>query len=298
MTAAIDVPSGRPPTVATPVVGDPRLSRLSLNQKTTDRWSVREAVDGCVRAGLPAIGLWREPVAQAGLEESARLVADAGLRVSSLCRGGFLTAADGSARRDALDDNRRAIDEAATLGAPCLVLVVGGLPDGSRDLVGARGRVADAIAELAPYAGEAGVQLALEPLHPMFCADRAVLSTLGQALDLAAPFPAEQVGVVVDTYHLWWDPAVWDDIARAAGRIASFQVCDWITPLPAEVLLGRGMMGDGHIDFARFWDAVHDAGYDGDVEVEIFHAEVWAADPDEVIATMARRYVEHVLPSA
>lgn len=298
MSVAVDVPSGLAPTVATPAPGDPRLSRLSLNQKTTDRWSVREAVDGCVRAGLPAIGLWREPVAAQGLDESARIVADAGLRVSSLCRGGFLTAVDGPERRAALDDNRRAIDEAATLGAPCLVLVVGGLPEGSRDLVGARGRVADALAELAPYAGEAGVQLALEPLHPMFCADRAVLSTLGQALDLAEPFPASQVGVVIDTYHLWWDPRVEDDLARAAGRIASYQVCDWITPLPAESLLGRGMMGDGHIDFGRFWEAVHDAGYDGDIEVEIFNADVWAADPDDVLATTARRYVEHVLPDA
>jgi len=292
----LDVPSGEPAAVPTPAVGDPRLARLSLNQKTTDRWSVREAVEGCVRAGLPAIGLWREPVAATGLDEAARIVADAGLRVSSLCRGGFLTAEAGPDRVAALDDNRRAVDEAATLGAPCVVLVVGGLPPGSRDLAGARGRVAEAVAELAPYAGAAGVRLALEPLHPMYAADRAVLSTLGQALDVAQDFPADQVGVVVDTFHLWWDPTVWEQIARAAGRIASYQVCDWITPLPRDdVLLARGMMGDGHIDFTAFWAAVHAAGYTGDIEVEIFNAAVWAADPDEVVATLARRYVEHVL---
>ncbi|WP_052668739.1 sugar phosphate isomerase/epimerase family protein [Nitriliruptor alkaliphilus] len=295
----VDVPSGRPAEHATPRAGDPRLGRLSLNQKTTDRWTVREAVDGCVRAGLPAIGLWREAVARTGLDASARMVADAGLRVSSLCRGGFLTAPAGAERTAALDDNRRAIDEAATLGAPCLVLVVGGLPDGSRDLIGARNRVAEAIAELAPYAGERGVQLALEPLHPMYAADRAVLSTLAQALDLAEDHPPEQVGVVIDTFHLWWDPEIWTQIARAAGRISSYQVCDWITPLPADdVLLARGMMGDGHIDFRSFWRAVHDAGYTGDIEVEIFNAEVWAADPDDVVATVARRYVSHVLPDA
>ena len=275
--------------------GDPRLARLSLNQKTTNRWGVANAVEGCVRAGIPAIGLWREPVEEAGLERAAKLVRDAGLRVSSLCRGGFLTPTDQAERQRALDDNRRAVDEAVTLGAPCLVLVVGGLPDGSRDLTGARARVADAVAELAPYAGERGVQLALEPLHPMYCADRAVLSTLAQALDLAEQFPPEQVGVAVDTFHVWWDPAVWDQIARAAGRIASFQVCDLLVPMPADVLLARGMMGDGVIDFRPLRVAVDQAGYAGDIEVEIFNADVWAADPDEVVATMVRRFVELVV---
>ncbi|MCW3818201.1 sugar phosphate isomerase/epimerase [Micromonospora sp. DR5-3] len=273
---------------------DPRLARLSLNQRTIERWSVREAVEGCVRAGIPAIGLWREPVAEIGVAAAAKLVADAGLRVSSLCRGGFLTAT-GEAGRAAVEDNRRAIDEAAGLGTDCLVMVVGGLPPGSRDLRGARQRVADALAELAPYAGERGVRLALEPLHPMYCADRAVLSTLGQALDLAEPFPVEQVGVVVDTFHIWWDPDVWRQIARAGDRIASFQVCDFLTPLPADVLLGRGMMGDGHIDFPPFRRAVEQAGYTGDTEVEIFNAEVWATDPDEVLATMKDRYLHLVL---
>ncbi|SBT66820.1 Sugar phosphate isomerase/epimerase [Micromonospora sediminicola] len=277
------------------MTADPRLAKLSLNQRTTRRWSVREAVDGCARAGIPAIGLWREPVAEIGVPAAATLVADAGLRVSSLCRGGFLTADGDAARGEALADNRRAIDEAAGLGTDCLVLVVGGLPPGSRDLSGARQRVADALVELAPYAGERGVRLALEPLHPMYCADRAVLSTLGQALDLAEAFPVEQVGVVVDTFHVWWDPDVWRQIARAGHRIASFQVCDFLTPLPADVLLGRGMMGDGHIDFPPLRRAVEAAGYTGDTEVEIFNAEVWATDPDRVLATMAERYVELVL---
>ncbi|MGC4892925.1 sugar phosphate isomerase/epimerase family protein [Micromonospora sp. DT31] len=278
------------------MTADARLARLSLNQRTTRRWSVAEAVDGCVRAGIPAIGLWREPVAEIGVPAAARLVTDAGLRVSSLCRGGFLTADDHTGRIAALADNRRAIDEAAALGAACLVLVVGGLPPGSRDLPGARQRVADRLAELAPYAGERGVRLALEPLHPMYCADRAVLSTLGQALDVAEAFPVEQVGVVVDTFHVWWDPDVRRQIARAGARIASFQVCDFLTPLPADVLLGRGMMGDGHIDFPPLRRAVEAAGYTGDVEVEIFNAEVWATDPDRVLATMTARYVDLVLP--
>jgi len=280
----------------TPTVGDPRLARLSLNQATIKHATLPDAVAACERAGLGSIGLWREPVAEYGLDATARLMAATGLRVSSLCRGGFLTADDAGQRHAALDDNRRAIDEAAALRAECLVMVVGGLPPGSRDLPGARKRVTDALAELAPYAGDRGVRLALEPLHPMYCADRAVLSTLSQALDVAERFPVEQVGVVVDTFHVWWDPDVWSQITRAAERIASFQVCDWVTPLPEDVLLARGMMGDGHIDFPAFLSAVDEAGYTGDIEVEIFNADVWAADPDDVVATTTRRYVNVVLP--
>ncbi|GAA3740495.1 sugar phosphate isomerase/epimerase family protein [Salinactinospora qingdaonensis] len=294
MTAVpeVDVPSQAPAAVPTPTPGDPRLARLALNQATVNRWSVPEVIDGCARAGLPAVGLWRDPVVQTGLSKTVRLLRSAGLRVSSHCRGGFLTAPDQPA---ALDDNRRAIDEAAELGAACLVMVVGGLPQGSRDLVEARERVAAGVAELAPYAAQRGVRLALEPLHPMFCADRAVLSTLGQALDLAEGFSAETVGVVVDTYHVWWDPTVLDQIDRAGARIASFQACDWILPLPADTLLGRGMVGDGYADVAGLRRAVDTTGYTGDIEVEIFNAEIWSADPEEVIATVARRHVQHVV---
>ncbi|HEY7488630.1 MAG TPA: sugar phosphate isomerase/epimerase family protein [Streptosporangiaceae bacterium] len=273
------------------------MNRLSLNQWTTRRWSVPDAVDGCLRHGIEAIGLWREEVAAYGLNATAKLVNDSGLRASSLCRGGFLTSDS-----PWLDDNQRAIDEAAELTAACLVLVVGGLPGVvpgealpdafSRDLPAARERVAEALTTLVPYAAERGVRLALEPLHPMYCADRAVVSTLKHALDLAEPYPAERVGVCVDTFHVWWDPEVFAQIARAgaAGRIASFQICDYLVPLPADVLLGRGMMGDGVIDFPAFYRAVNDTGYDGDIEVEIFNADIWAADPDSVVATMKARY--------
>lgn len=276
---------------------DPRLSSLSLNQKTTNSWSLEEAVAGAERAGLSWIGLWREPVQQIGVDKAARLVSDAGLQVSSLCRGGFITAEEGPARRASIADNVRAIEESATLGTTCLVMVVGGLPEGSRDLAGARERVAEGIAELAPHAAAHGVRLALEPMNPIYCADRGVLSTLGQALDLAELFPAEQVGVVVDTFHVWWDPAVLPQIERAAGRIASFQVCDWITPLPADALLSRGMMGDGHIDFPVLRRAVEATGYDGPTEVEIFNADVWASDPDAVVSLMSERYLSCVLDS-
>lgn len=277
--------------------------RLSLNQATIRHADLADALRVTADAGVESIGLWREPVAEVGLETATRMVADSGLRVSTLCRGGFFTAIDGPERRRSLDDNRRAIDETAALaaaGAPgsraVLVLVAGGLPADSVDLRGARGRVADAIAELEPDARASGVTLAIEPLHPMYAADRAVVSTLGQALDLAAPFAPEAVGVAVDAFHVWWDPEVLPQIAQAGaeGRIATYQVCDFVTPLPADVLLGRGMMGDGHIDFRSLTDAVVAAGYEGDIEVEIFNAAIWEADPAEVVARTVRAFADHI----
>ncbi len=269
------------------------FGRLSLNTKTTNAWTLREAVEGAAAAGLPAVGLWRDRVAEAGLDDASKILRDNGIRASSLCRGGFLTGFD----EGAVDDNRRAIDEAATLGAPELVVVAGGIPD--RDLPGARARLADRLAALVPYAADRGVRLALEPLHPMYCADRAVISTLGQALALAAPHPAHVVGVVVDTFHVWWDPDLRARVAEAGtqGRISSYQICDWLVPMAADPLMSRGMMGDGVIDFASITEMVTAAGYRGDVEVEIFNDDVWSADPRDVVETMKRRYRKLVLPS-
>lgn len=292
----LDVPNGAPAQVETPPPGDRRLARLSLNQKTTDGWSLREVIDGCLAAGVASIGPWREPVAEVGVETAARWLEEAGLRVSSLCRGGFFTGAGELGRSERHDENRRALDEAAALGAPCLVLVPGGLPDGDRDLGAARQRATEAIEALVPHALEVGVRLAIEPMHPIFAADRGVVSTLGQALDMAEPLPVEAVGVAVDTFHVWWEPGVEDQIKRAGDRIATYQVCDWITPLPPDALLSRGVMGDGHIDFARLTSLVAGTGYVGDVEVEIFNADVWAADPERVLRTIARRYVQLVEP--
>jgi len=294
------------------------LSRLSLNTATTKYWTLQEAVDGAAAAGLPAIGLWRDRVADVGAETAVRIVREAGLRVSSLCRAGFLTATEPDAIAAALEDNRAAIREAATLGTRDLIFVVGGLPaatgpgaparpyprsngpasDPARDTVATRARVADRIADLAPYAEEHGVRIVLEALHPMFAADRAVLSTLGQALDLAEPFPSTTVGVVVDTYHVWWDPDLRAQITRAGanGRLAAYQVCDWLLPLAPDALLSRGHVGDGYVDFASITRWVTQAGYTGDVEVEIFNQDVWDTPGAETLATMSQRYEEHVLP--
>ena len=266
------------------------LDRLSLNQATVKRLSVPEAVGLCVRHEIPAIGLWREPVAETGLAAAAAAVRQAGLRVSSLCRGGFFTHPDPGARRTAIADNKAAIAEAAELGAGTLVLVSGGLVPGSRDIGLARRMITDAIGELVPVAQAHGVRLGLEALHPMFAADRCVITRLGEALDLALAFPAGAVGVVVDTYHVWWDSALLTDIARAGERIVSYQVCDWILPLPADTLLGRGHVGDGYIDFPPVTAAVAAAGYTGYIEVEIFNETIWAAPPDETAATVRKRF--------
>lgn len=262
-------------------------SRLSLNQKTTEYWSTSQAVDGCVEAGLQWIGLWREPVAATGLEETAAIVGEAGLGVSSLCRGGFFPAETEEGWNRSLEENRRVIDEAVTLGTDTVVLVCGGIAGG--DLDRSRRQVEEGIAAVAPYAAGRGVRLAIEPLHPMFCADRSVIVTLEQAVDVAERVGEDNVGVVIDTFHLWWDPDVWDQIARAGERIFSYQVCDWLDPLP-DVLLGRGMMGDGVIDFRPFTEAVTAAGYTGPIEVEIFNQEIWDTPGDQVIATMIDRY--------
>lgn len=278
-------------------MSNPELARFSINQMTVKQLSMPELVDACLELGVPGVGLWREPVQAYGVEETAKLVGDAGLAVTTLCRGGFLTAIDPAERARALDDNRRAVDEAATLGTDTLVLVSGGLPAGSKDLHGARERIADALGELGPYAEERGVRLAIEPLHPMYASDRCVVSTLTQALDLAERFPAQQVGVTVDTYHIWWDDRAPEQIARAGagGRIHTFQLADWTTPLPEGVLNGRGQIGDGSIDMREWKSYVEAAGYTGSIEVELFNDGLWARDGREVLAETAARFVEHVI---
>ena len=248
-------------------------------------------MEGCLAAGIPAIGLWRHKVAETGLAATARLVHEAGLHVSSLCRGGMFPAATAAERRARLDDNRRAVEEAAALGTRVLVLVCGPAPD--RNLDAARAIVEDAIARLIPYAEECGVSLGVEPLHPMYTAERSVIVTLAQANELVARLASRQVGVVVDVYHVWWDPDVYTQIARAAGHIVGFHVSDWLVPT-TDLLLSRGMMGDGVIELRRLRTAVDAAGYAGPIEVEIFNQAIWEMPGAEVLRLMRARYLTHV----
>ena len=266
------------------------LERLSLNQATVKQLSLADAAALCVRHGIPGIGVWRDRVAEVGLDRAVATVRAAGLHVSSLCRGGFFTRADDEGHREALADNRAAVVEAAALGADTLVLVCGGLVPDRRDLGLARRMVADAIGAMVPEAQRLGVRLGIEALHPMFCADRSVISSLGETVDLALQFPADAVGVVVDTYNVWWDARLADEIARAAGRIVGYQVGDWVLPLPQDTLLGRGHVGDGVIDFPPITAAVRAAGYAGYVEVEIFNADVWAAPADQTATKVRERF--------
>jgi sugar phosphate isomerase/epimerase len=266
------------------------ISRLSLNQATVKSLTLPQTLDLCLRHEIRAVGLWRDRVAELGLAESAAAVRRSGLHVSSLCRGGFFTHSGAGARGAAMADNRAAIEEAAALGADALVLVSGGLAPGHRDLGLARRMIADAVGELVPRAQELGVRLGIEPLHPMFCADRCVIVRLSDAVDLALLFPADAVGVVVDTYNVWWDPGIAADIARAHGRIVSYQLGDWVSPIPADALLGRGHLGDGSVDFGPLTRQVLAAGYAGYAEVEIFNQEVWDAPADETASTVKARF--------
>ncbi len=269
-----------------------RIEDLSINLATVrQQWNLKEAVEACARHGITAVDPWRDQVAACGLEEAARIIKANGMRVSGYCRGGMFPAADAAGRQAAIDDNKRAIDEAAAVGAQCLVLVVGGLPPGSRDLAGARQMVSDGLAAILEHARASKMPLAIEPLHPMYAADRACVNTLSQALDLCDQL-GEGVGVAIDTYHVWWDPDLAKQIARAgaANRILGYHICDWLVPT-RDILLDRGMMGDGVIDFRTVGLMIETAGYRGLVEVEIFSAENWWKRPgDEVLRTVIERF--------
>jgi sugar phosphate isomerase/epimerase len=269
-----------------------QTSRLSLNLATLrEQWNLREAVEACARHGIGAVDPWRDQVAMIGLNESIRAIKDNGMKVSGYCRGGMFSASDRSGRQAAIDDNKRAIDEASALGAECLILVVGGLPRGSRDINAARDMVADGIASILPYARANDIPLAIEPLHPMYAADRACVNTLAQALDMCEVL-GEGIGVAIDAYHVWWDPDLTAQIARAgaSNRILAYHVCDWLIPT-RDLLLDRGMMGDGVIDLPHLRSLVDEAGYRGYIEVEIFSAADWWKRPgDEVLRTCIERF--------
>ena len=272
---------------------------LSLNTATVRKQgSLLDIIDACARNGIRAIDPWRDQVAAIGLDRAVRAVKDAQLELSGYCRGGMFPA-DPAHRSQARDDNRRAVDEATALGASCLVLVVGGLPQysrpgsaPSRDIWGAQAQVEDGIAELLAYARPAKLPLAIEPLHPMFAADRACVNTTRQALDLCDrldPARTGALGVAIDVYHVWWDFELMPQIERAGhDRLLAFHVCDWLVPT-TDMLNDRGMMGDGVIDIPRIRAAVEAQRFAGYVEVEIFSNRWWAMPVDDVIATCVAR---------
>jgi sugar phosphate isomerase/epimerase len=268
------------------------MDGLSINLATVrQQWNMRQAVEACLRHGITAVAPWRDQVEAIGLAEAARLVRDSGIRVTDLCRGGMFPAADAAGRQRAIDDNKRAIDEATALKADALVLVCGGLPAGSRNIADARQMVQDGIAAILPHARASNIPLAIEPLHPMYAADRCCVNTLAQALDLCDAL-GDGVGVAIDTYHVWWDPDLFTQIARAGagGRILAHHICDWLVPT-RHMLLDRGMMGDGVIDFRPIRRAIEAASYKGPQAVEIMSELDWWQRPgDEVLRTCMERY--------
>jgi len=274
-------------------VSPPDPALLALNAITTKSWTLAQAIDGCVRHGIGGITVWRDRLQEMGLPAAAKALGESGLAVTGLCRGGMFPASNAAGRKAAIDDNFRAIDEAQAIGARCLILVVGGLPPGSKDIVGAREQVKDGIAAMLPHARKAGVPLAIEPLHPMQAADRACINTLGQALDLCDaldPGRTGALGVAVDVYHVWWDPELDKQIARAGkSRLLAHHICDWLVPT-TDLAFDRGMMGDGVIDLPRIRALMERGGYTGFREVEIFSArDWWQRDPDEVLRIMKER---------
>ena len=282
----------------------PDPSLMSINTATVRaQWPLPDIISALARHGIRGISPWRDQVAAAGLDDTARRIRDAGLTVTGLCRGGMFPAPDREGRRAAHDDNRRAVDEALTLGAQCLVLVVGGLPKDrggnivSRDLIGAREMVRDGLGLLHEYAQGAGMRLAIEPLHPMYAADRACVNTLAQAnalCDELAPDGDDGLGVAVDVYHVWWDPLLRAGIMRAGerNRLFAYHICDWLVPT-RDLLDDRGMMGDGVIDLPLIREWMDAAGYRGMHEVEIFSAlNWWQRDGDEVLLTCRHRHAE------
>lgn len=262
--------------------------RLSFNQATAERASLPDVIDACARHGVPYISIWRHKLAETGVAAAAELVRDAGLRVSSICRGGMFPALTTAERAERIDDNKRAIDDAAELGAEVLVLVCGAAP--GRDISAARVMVADGIAAIAPHARAAGVRLGIEPLHPAFAAERSCITTLREARLISQQFESANVGVVVDVYHVWWDPERAEEIALLGDRIAGYHVNDWLVP-SGNVLMNRGMMGDGMIELRRVRAEVEQAGYMGPIEVEIFNEKVWNTPLDELVALTKERFV-------
>lgn len=272
------------------------LDRLSINQVTMrERWSLAQTITGLARHDIRGIAVWRDKLAELGIEDAAKRLRGEGMTVTAYCVGGLFGEMDDTCFQQRLDDNRRIIDEAAGIEAQCVMMVAGGLPEGSRDLIGLRERCLEGLAALLPHAKQAGIPLALEPLHPMTSASRSCLSSLKQANDWYEQLGGgPELGIAVDVYHVWWDPDLEQQIHRAKDRIIAFHVSDWLMDT-VDLRLDRGMMGDGVIDIPHIRNLVEKAGYLGLIEVEIFsERNWWRRDPDEVIKVIKQRFSDVV----
>ncbi|HRJ44206.1 MAG TPA: sugar phosphate isomerase/epimerase family protein, partial [Caldilineaceae bacterium] len=254
-------------------------SKLCVHTITTKPWPIETAIERFAARGVQGMTVWRDALAGRDIGATGQRIRDAGLSPVSLCRGGFFPAETTAGRQAAIDDNRRAIDEAAALGAPLIVLVCGAVP--GQPLEVSRQQIRDGIEAVLPQAAAAGVKLAVEPLHPMYADSRSAINTMQQANDICDAIDSPWVGVAVDVYHLWWDPDLQAEIQRCgqAGRIFAFHICDWRTPTE-DLLNDRELMGEGCIPIRQIRGWVEEAGFDGFNEVEIFSNRLWATDQE------------------
>ena len=275
----------------TPPITD--LSKLCIHTVTTKPWGIEEAAKHYARVGVCGISVWQDSLSGRDAGAAGRMLRDCGLTVVSYVRGGFFAAIEAADRLRAIDDNRKMIDEAAQLGAPLLVLVCGAAP--GQALVLSRRQIEDGIAAILPHAEKAGIRLAIEPLHPMYADTRSAVNTLKQANDMAEAFNSRHLGVAVDVYHLWWDPDLQAQIERCGreGNLLAFHVCDWKTPTE-DLLLDRGLMGEGCIDIRQIRSWVESAGFDGFHEVEVFSQRYWEMDQKIFLDMIVEAYVQHV----
>jgi sugar phosphate isomerase/epimerase len=267
------------------------LDRIAIHTMTTKPWDLPTAVAKYSAAGVPGVGLWRQWLEGRRLAESRSLLDGHGLKAVSLVRGGFFPGLTAAERQAALDDNRRALDEASAVGAPQVVLVCGAKPELS--LAENRKQITDGIAACIDHAASVGVKLAIEPLHPMYADCRSAVNTIGQCNDMIDQLGDEWVGIAADVYHIWWDPNLEQEIRRAGKRIIGFHVCDWLTPT-TDFLNDRGLMGEGCIDIKGIRAMVEQTGFNGWIEVEIFSTRHWAADQDEFLSNIISSYKNSV----
>jgi sugar phosphate isomerase/epimerase len=267
------------------------LSQLCIHTITTKPWSIEEAVQNFSKQGVKGITVWRDALNGRNIKQTGDLIRDNGLSIVSLCRGGFFPAKEIAKRKIAIDDNRKAIDEAAALGAPMIVLVCGA--DANQSLEDSRKQIRDGIAEVLPYAKAAGVKLAIEPLHPMYADTRSAINTLAQANDMASELNSPLVGVAVDVYHLWWDPTLEQEIKRCGknNHLFAFHICDWNVPTN-DFLWDRGLMGEGCIPVRKIRGWVEETGFDGFYEVEIFSTKFWSEDQSQFLKKIITAYKE------
>lgn len=268
------------------------ISKLCIHTITTKPWSIEEAAKQFSASGIKGITVWRDALEGRNITDTRRLLSDHGLTVVSLCRGGFFPASDPAKRKEAIDDNKKAIDEAAELGTNLIVLVCGADPQQS--LEDSRKQIHDGISEIVSYSSSAGVRLAIEPLHPMYADARSAINTLAQANDMAEALHSEWVGVAIDVYHLWWDPMLQQEITRCGqnNNIFAFHICDWKVPTN-HLLLDRGLMGEGCIPVKKIRQWVEAAGFDGFNEVEIFSEAYWKQDQAKFLQEIIHAYKAH-----